>query len=62
MWTLFTSAAKTEVVRSEGLSIKRAGGALIVTRSITKNLEVRSDINLALTARQFSKYKTAAFT
>ncbi len=62
VWTIYTSATKTTVLRAEGLAVKRAGGALIVTRSITKNkAEVQPSINAKLTARQYSKYKNAAY-
>lgn len=62
MWTLYTSAAKTTVQRAEGLAVKRAGGAMIVTRSITKDkADVKPGINTKLTARQYKKYKNAAY-
>ena len=61
VWTIYTSAAKTTVLRAEGLAVRRAGGALIVTRSITKDkAEVKPGINTKLTARQYKKYKAAA--
>jgi hypothetical protein len=62
-WAIYTSSAKTETLRAEGLAVKRAGGALIITRSITKDITtLRTDVNQALTARQFAKYKAAAFS
>lgn len=62
-WAIYTSAAKTETQRAEGLAIKRAGGALIITRSITKDItKLRPDINKTLTGRQFAKYKAAAYS
>lgn len=62
LWAIYTSAAKTEVQRAEGLAIKRAGGALIITRSITKDFTaLKPTVNQALTARQFGKYKAAAY-
>lgn len=61
VWTLWTSAAKTTVQRAEGLAVTRAGGALIITRSITKDRsDVRPGINTKLTDRQYEKYRTAA--
>ena len=61
VWTLYTSPAKITVQRAEGLAVKRAGGAMIVTRSITKGKsDVRPGINTKLTARQYTKYKAAA--
>ncbi len=66
VWALYTTNAKTQVQRAEGLSIKRAGGALIITRSIVKDVpdttNLKTNINLALTAKQFGKYKAAAFS
>lgn len=65
VWALYTTPEKTEIQRAEGLAIKRAGGALIITRSIVKDVTtttpLKTTTNLQLTARQFSKYKTAAF-
>lgn len=65
VWALYTTAGKTEIQRAEGLSIKRAGGALIVTRTIVKDVAdtapLKMDKSVALTARQFSKYKAAAY-
>ncbi|MCZ3385525.1 MAG: hypothetical protein LH630_00805 [Actinomycetia bacterium] len=62
-WALYTSSAKTETVRAEGLAIKRAGGALIITRSITKDITtLNGAVNQQLTARQFAKYKAAAYS
>lgn len=61
-WAIYTTSAKTETLRAEGLAVKRAGGALVITRSITKDITtVRRDINQKLTARQFGKYKVAAY-
>jgi hypothetical protein len=66
VWALYTTNGKTEVQRAEGLAIKRAGGALIITRSIIKDTPdtsgLRTDINSILTARQFAKYKAAAYS
>jgi hypothetical protein len=66
VWALYTSAAKTEIQRAEGLAIKRAGGALIITRSIVKDVPdttgLKTSVNQKLTARQFSKYKATAFS
>ncbi|HEX5016720.1 MAG TPA: hypothetical protein VFX15_03945 [Actinomycetes bacterium] len=66
VWALYTSAAKTEIQRAEGLAIKRAGGALIVTRSIVKDVPDTTSLNTAansaLTTKQFKKYKAAAFS
>jgi hypothetical protein len=65
VWALFTTDAKTEIQRAEGLSIRRAGGALIVTRTIatdvagTRALKMKKSV--ALTSRQFGKYKSAAY-
>lgn len=62
-WAIYTSSAKTETLRAESLAVRRAGGALIITRSITKDITtLRPDVNQALTARQFAKYKAVAFT
>lgn len=62
LWAIYTSAAKTEVQRAEGLAIKRAGGSLIITRSVTKDFTtLKPTVNQALTARQFGKYKAAAY-
>jgi hypothetical protein len=65
VWALYTTAEKTEIQRAEGLSIKRAGGALIVTRTIVKDVAGTASLKMkksvALTARQFGKYKTAAY-
>ncbi|MEO8107393.1 MAG: hypothetical protein ABI720_08745 [Actinomycetes bacterium] len=62
VWTIYTSAAKVTVLRAEGLAVRRAGGALIVTRSITKvKGEVKPGINTKLTARQYTKYRAKAF-
>lgn len=62
-WALYKSSAKDATVRAEGLAIKRAGGALIITRSITKDITtVNGAVNQQLTARQFAKYKAAAFS
>ena len=62
-WALYSDAAHTNTLRAEGLSVKRAGAALIITRSITKDATVlRDDISLSLTTRQFAKYKAAAYT
>jgi|tagenome__1003787_1003787.scaffolds.fasta_scaffold20974011_4 hypothetical protein len=65
VWALYTTNTKTNVQRAEGLAIKRAGGALIITRSIIKDTTdtsgLRTDINSILTARQFAKYKAAAY-
>jgi len=62
-WAIYTSSAKTTTLRAEGLAVRRAGGALIITRSITKDITtLRPDVNRALTARQFAKYKAVAFT
>ncbi|MCZ3388691.1 MAG: hypothetical protein LH645_06105 [Actinomycetia bacterium] len=62
-WAIYTSGAKTETLRAEGLAVKRAGGALIITRSITKDTTtLRADVNQQRTARQFAKYKAAAFS
>jgi hypothetical protein len=65
VWALYTTAEKTEIQRAEGLSIKRAGGALIVTRTIVKDVAdttpLKMDKSVALTARQFGKYKAAAY-
>lgn len=63
VWTIYTSAAKTTILRSEGLAVRRAGGALIITRSITKDrAEVKPAINTKLTERQYDKYKDAAYS
>jgi hypothetical protein len=62
-WAIYTSSAKTETLRAEGLAVKRAGGALIITRSITKDITTLNHaVNQQLTARQFGKYKAVAFT
>ena len=58
---IYTSAEQTEVKRAEALAVRRAGGALIVTRSINReSTVVRPKINGKLTARQFEKYARAA--
>ncbi|MFL6182231.1 MAG: hypothetical protein ACJ73J_07950 [Actinomycetes bacterium] len=66
VWALYTTTGKTEVQRAEGLAIKRAGGALIITRSIVKDVpdttSLKTTVNQKLTGRQFSKYKAAAFS
>ena len=66
IWALYTTPAKTLIQRAEGLAIKRAGGALIITRSIVKDVvstdPLKTSTNQALTARQFSKYRAAAFS
>jgi hypothetical protein len=66
VWALYTTTTKTEVQRAEGLAIKRAGGALIITRSIVKDVPdttpLKTDVNSQLTARQFAKYKAVAFS
>ncbi len=60
-WAIYTSAEQTEVKRAEALAVRRAGGALIVTRSINReSTVVRPKINGKLTARQFEKYARAA--
>lgn len=65
VWALYTTAEKTAIQRAEGLSIKRAGGALIVTRTIVKDVAgtaaLKMKKSVALTTRQFGKYKVAAF-
>lgn len=60
-WVIYTSAAHTEVKRAEALAVSRAGGALIVTRSINREgTKVRPKMNGKLTKRQFEKYRDAA--
>lgn len=60
-WAIYTSAEQTEVKRAEALAVRRAGGALIVTRSINReSTVVRPKTNGKLTARQYEKYKRAA--
>lgn len=62
-WAIYTSSAKTETLRAEGLAVKRAGGALIITRSITKDITTLNlPVNKQLTEGQFGKYKAAAFS
>ena len=65
VWALYTTNEKTLIQRAEGLAIKRAGGALIITRSIVRDVAttapLKTTTNAQLTARQFSKYKSAAF-
>jgi hypothetical protein len=66
VWALYTTTTKTEIQRAEALAIKRAGGALIITRSVVKDVpdttSLKTAVNQKLTARQFSKYKAAAFS
>ena len=66
VWALYTTTAKTEIQRAEALAIKRAGGALIITRSIVKDVpdttSLKTSVNQKLTGRQFAKYKAAAFS
>ena len=66
VWALYATSSKTAVQRAEGLAIKRAGGALIITRSIVKDVPdtspLKTAVNQKLTAKQFSKYKTAAYS
>jgi hypothetical protein len=60
-WAIYTSAEMTEVKRAEALAVRRAGGALIVTRSINReSTVVKPKINGKLTARQYEKYEKAA--
>ena len=62
-WAIYNNPAHEITIRAEGLSVKRAGAALIITRSITKDFTtLRDDISLSLTTRQFAKYKAAAYT
>jgi len=65
VWALHTTNEKTLIQRAEGLAIKRAGGALIITRSIVRDVVTTTPLkigtNLTLTAKQFTKYKNAAF-
>ena len=66
VWAVHTGdPATTPIQRAEGLAIKRAGGALIITRSIVRDVATTTPLktatNAQLTARQFNKYKTAAF-
>jgi hypothetical protein len=66
VWALYTTTAKTEIQRAEALAVKRAGGALIITRSIVKDVPdtttLKTAVNQKLTGRQFAKYKAAAFS
>lgn len=60
-WVIYTSVERTEVKRAESLAVRRAGGALIVTRSINReSTVVKPKLNGKLTARQYEKYKRAA--
>jgi len=65
VWALYTTDQKDLIQRAEGLAIKRAGGALIITRSIIKDktdtTSLKTATNLQLTGKQFTKYKSAAF-
>lgn len=63
VWAIYTSSSQTETLRAEGLAVRRAGGALIITRSITKDVTaLRPKVSKELTSRQFDKYKAAAFS
>ena len=62
VWTIYTGPAKTTVQRTEALAVQRAGGAVIVTRSIAKvpgGADAKT--NVKLTAQQYAKYKKAAY-
>jgi hypothetical protein len=65
VWALYTTDAKTEIQRAESLNVKRAGGALIITRAIVKDVTttgpLKTKVNSKMTARQFKKYKSIAY-
>jgi hypothetical protein len=61
-WAIYEDATKTSTLKANGLTIKRAGAALIITRSTTQSLSTINQItNSKLTARQFARYKAVAF-
>jgi hypothetical protein len=65
VWALYKTDAKTDIQRAESLNVKRAGGALIITRAIVRDVTttgpLKTKLNSRMTARQFKKYKNAAF-
>jgi hypothetical protein len=62
VWTWYKDSTQSDALRAEDLNIKRAGAALIITRSIAHDpTALRASIGTSMTAKQFVKYKAAAF-
>jgi hypothetical protein len=65
VWALYKTDAKTDIQRAESLLVKRAGGALIITRAIVRDVTttgpLKTKLNAKMTARQFKKYKGIAY-
>ncbi len=61
-WAIYTDTTRTVTKTANGLAIRRAGAAIIITRSTTHNLKtVKQLTNSKLTNRQTSRYRNAAF-
>jgi hypothetical protein len=61
-WAIYSDATHTTTLKANGLTIKRQGMALIITRSTTQNLStINQLVNSQLTAKQGALYKAAAF-
>ena len=61
-WAIYTDSTRTVTKTANGLAIRRAGAAIIITRSTTNNLKtIKQKTNSKLTSRQVNRYKRAAF-
>ena len=61
-WAIYEDATQTSTLKANGLTIRRMGLALIITRSTTQDLStIKQSVNSQLTAKQSIRYKAAAF-
>lgn len=61
-WAVYADAAKTITKKANGITIRRAGASLIITRSSTQDLAtIKQPINSKLTGKQYASYRSAAF-
>jgi len=61
-WAIYEDSTQTSTLKANGLTIRRMGLALIITRSTTQDIStIKQSTNSALTAKQSIRYKAAAF-
>ncbi|HVQ17926.1 MAG TPA: hypothetical protein VMT27_02680 [Actinomycetes bacterium] len=62
-WTIYSDATKTTTKKADGLTIRRQGAALIITRSESPSAAtVNQGVNSLLTTKQAARYRAVALS
>ena len=61
-WAIYEDSTQTSTLKANGITLRRMGLALIITRSTTQDITtIKQATNSKLTAKQAIRYKAAAF-